>query len=164
MQKSGVYKNHYSLLHNLEHITQLSRLKIKVKGFALEFRACFISTEPLNQFSWNFTNTFLLVILCAEQMTQLPRLKVKVTSQRPRIYPWISCSLHISWTLWSISMILHSYFPLSKKLCWAHDPATQTQCQGHQSWSKGLPLNLVFAQYLLNSLIDFHDTSLVCFS
>ena len=67
----------------------------------------------------------------------------------------LSCPLHSSWTLRSIFMKLHSYFPLSKTVCRAHDPATLSQ--GHRSRSKDLLLNFVPAPYLLNSFIDFHD-------
>ena len=68
-----------------EHMTQLPRLKVKVKRFTLEFRVRFISPEPLGRFSLNFTQMFLLVRQCAEHMTQLPGLKV--TGQGQRIYP-----------------------------------------------------------------------------
>ena len=72
-------------------------IKVKVKGFTLEFLVRSISPEPLDRFSWNFTQMFLLVRRCAEYMTQLRRLKV--TGQGQMIYPWILCLLHISWTL-----------------------------------------------------------------
>ena len=50
-------------------------------GFTLEFHVRWLSPEPLHQFSINFTQMFLSVRRCAEPMTQLPRLKVKVTVQ-----------------------------------------------------------------------------------
>ena len=44
-------------------------------GFTLEFRVCSISPELFERFSLNFTQMFLLVIRCAEPMTQLCKLK-----------------------------------------------------------------------------------------
>ena len=77
-----------------------SKSQVKVKGLTLELRVHSISPEPFDQFSCNFTHMFLLVRRCAEHMTQLPRLKV--TGQGQRIYPWISCPFHISWTIEAI--------------------------------------------------------------
>ena len=68
-----------------EHMAQLPRPKVKVRGFTLEFCICSISTEPFWRFSLNFTQMFLLVRRCAEHMTQLPRLKV--TGHGRGIYP-----------------------------------------------------------------------------
>ena len=61
----------------------------KIMGFALEFCVCSISPEPFEQFSLKFTQMFLSVRRCAESLTQLCRLKVKVTIQGHGIYPWI---------------------------------------------------------------------------
>ena len=44
---------------------------------------------------------FLSARQCAEQMTQLPRLKITVQG----IYPWISCPLHISWNPFSFNFL-----------------------------------------------------------
>ena len=64
-------------------------------------------------------------------MTQLPRLKVKVTGQGQRIYPWISCLLHISWTLEAIFINLHPNISLCEIMCRTYDLASQTQGQCH---------------------------------
>ena len=64
---------------------------------------------------------------CAEPMTLLHRLKVKVTLQVHGIYLWILCPLHISSTGWKIFIKLHSNVPLSETMCRTHDSATQTQ-------------------------------------
>ena len=48
-------------------------------GFHLEFRVRFLSPEPFERFSLNFGQMLTIVRQCAEPMTQLPRLKVKVT-------------------------------------------------------------------------------------
>ena len=56
-------------------------------------------------------------------------------------------------------MILHSYIPLSKTVCRAHNPATKIQ--GQRSRAKDLPLNFVSAPYLLNPLIDFYETLII---
>ena len=59
----------------------MSRSRVKVKGFTLEFCVGSISPEPFERFSLNFTKMFLSVRQCAEPKTQLCRLKVKVTLQ-----------------------------------------------------------------------------------
>ena len=68
-----------------EPMTQLCRLKVKVTllGNAVYPSICVssISPKPLEGFSLKFTQIFLLVRRCAELITQLPRLKVKVTDQ-----------------------------------------------------------------------------------
>ena len=50
-------------------------------------------------FSLNFIQMFLSLRRCAELMTQLCRLKVKVTLKGHGIYLWISWTLHISSTI-----------------------------------------------------------------
>ena len=82
---------------------------------------------------------FLSLRRCAEHMNQLPRLKV--TGQG--IYPWISCLLYISWTIWTIFIKLHPNVPLGEVVCRTNNAATQTQGLGHTSRSKNLPLNFV---------------------
>ena len=57
--------------------------------FTLEFRVHSISPEPLGRFSLNFTQIFLSVRRCAEFITRLHRLKIKVTLQDHVIYPSI---------------------------------------------------------------------------
>ena len=81
-----------SVAQCVEPMTLLCRLKVKVilllsLGFTLQFYARFISPEPLKRFSLNFTQMFLLVRQCAEPLTQLRILKVKVTLQGHGIYP-----------------------------------------------------------------------------
>ena len=49
-------------------------LQFKVTGFALEVGVCYISPEPFESFSFNFTQMFLSVRRCAEAITQLQRL------------------------------------------------------------------------------------------
>ena len=61
-----------------------SRWQFKVMGFTLEVRGCYISPEPFDKNSINFTQMSLSVRRCAEAMTQLLRLNVKVIFQGPR--------------------------------------------------------------------------------
>ena len=128
-----------------EHMTQLPRLKVKVtcQGHVIypSIRVRSIPPESFERFSLNFTQMFLSVRRCAEHMTQL--LRLKVTGQGQGIYPWISCPLHISWTLWTLFIKLHPNVPLSEVVCRTNDSATQTQGQGHTSRSWNLPLNFV---------------------
>ena len=63
------------------HNSSDTRSQFKVIGFALEFRIGSISPQPFERFSLNFIQMFLSVIQCAEFMTQLCRVKVKVTLQ-----------------------------------------------------------------------------------
>ena len=74
-----------------------------------------ISPESFEQFSVNFTQMLLSVLWWAEHLTQLSRLNV--TGQGQGIYPWISCPLHISWTLLAIFIKLHPNAPLSETKC-----------------------------------------------
>ena len=87
-----------------KHMLQLPKpIKVKVTGqgieFTLEFRVRSISPEPFGRISLNFTQMFLLLRRCAEHMTQLPRLKVKVTGQGHVILPLKSWPHHISSTI-----------------------------------------------------------------
>ena len=59
----------------------------------LEYGIC---SKPFELVSLCFIQMFLLVRQCAEPMTQLQRLKIKVTVQGQRLNPWIFCLLHIS--------------------------------------------------------------------
>ena len=72
---------------------------------------------------------FLLVRQCAEPMTQLQRLKVKVTVKGHRIYPWFFCPPQIFWTLWKIFIKCWSNAYLIKSVCRALDSTTQTMGQ-----------------------------------
>ena len=70
-------------------MTQLHRLQVKVtlQGRVIypSIRVRSIFPKSFERFSLNFTQMFLSIRRCAEHMTQLPRLKVKVTGQG--IYP-----------------------------------------------------------------------------
>ena len=74
---------------------------------------------------------FALVRRCAEPITQACRLKVKVTVKGHEFEPWISSSLHISWTLWKIFIKVGSNVRLSEMMCRTHNSTMQTQGQGH---------------------------------
>ena len=72
-----------------------SQLKVTCLSFA------FASTpypEPFARVSMNFRKMFTSVRLCAEPITQLCRLKVKVTIEGHQSEPCILCPLHISFT------------------------------------------------------------------
>ena len=91
-----------------QRMTQLPRLKVKFTGqghvIYLSIRPRPISPESFERFALNLTQMFLSVRWCAEHMTQLPRFKVKVTGQGQGIYHLIWCPLHISGTLWTVSL------------------------------------------------------------
>ena len=96
---------YYSELDNVQNLwhsytDSRSRSQFKVMWFTLELDFCSISPKLFELVSSCFIQMFLLVRQCAESMSQLQRLKVKVTVQGQRLYPWILCPLHISWTLW----------------------------------------------------------------
>ena len=61
-----------------EHMTQLWSLEVNVTvqghGIYPKVGVCYIPPEPFESFSLNFTEIFLSVRRCAEEMTQLPRL------------------------------------------------------------------------------------------
>jgi hypothetical protein len=61
------------------------------------FHVRFISSEPLEGISWNFSEMFSPSRWRAEPMFQPGRLKVKVTSGVWRFEPCISCPVHIFW-------------------------------------------------------------------
>ena len=73
-------------------MTQLPRLKVPGQRFTLEFHVLSISPESFGRFSLIVTQMFLSVRRCAEPMTRLHRLKVKVTIQSHGIYPSILVS------------------------------------------------------------------------
>ena len=66
-----------------EPITRLCWLGVKVtlQGHVIypSICVCSVSPKPFERFSLNFTQMFPLVSRCAEHMTQLPWLKVKVS-------------------------------------------------------------------------------------
>ena len=71
------------------------------------------------------------------------------------IYPWISCTLHISCSLWKIFIKLWSMF-ISVRGCadsWLSYPDSSLD---HTSRSWDLSLNFLSAPYLPNPLNSFH--------
>ena len=81
---------------------------------------------------------FLLILVkCLPQWNDVQNHSLtmqthKVTVQGHEFEPWISCSLHISWTLWKIFIIyiFGSNVCLSE-MCRTHNSTIQTQGQGH---------------------------------
>ena len=103
----------------------------------------------LLDFHLNITPMFLSVSWCAEPMTRLCRLKVKVMgftvefgvpSISPK--PFEQFSFNFTQMLISVMMIR------------SNDSARQIQSHNFRSWN--LPLNFVSAPYLLNPLNDLH--------
>ena len=103
--------------------------------------------------SLNLGQMLALVRWCVEPITQLCRLKVKVTIED---HPSFSCSLHISWTLWMI-FILGQMFVLVRQCA---DPITQAcrlkvkvTVKGHE-WAFEFHVHSIspepFERYLLN--------------
>ena len=75
-----------------ELMNQVCRLKVKVNFqghgiYPLQFPVHSISPEPLERFSFNFTQMFLSARRCAEHMIQLWILEVNATVQGHGIYP-----------------------------------------------------------------------------
>ena len=118
----------------VEPITQRCRLKVKVTIEGHPLLSCSLHISwTFERFSWNFGQMFALVRRCAEPITQACWLKVKVTVKGQEFELWISCSLHISWTLWKIFIKFGSNIRLSEMMCRTHNSTMQTQGQGH-SW------------------------------
>ena len=63
---------------------------------------------------------------CAEFMTQLRTVKVKLTLKGNGIYPSILCLLHIFRTLCTIFVKLHSTVPLGEKVFKTRNSATRS--------------------------------------
>ena len=70
---------------------------------------------------------------CAEPMTHLRKVKVKLTLKGNGIYHSILCPLHIFQNFCTILVKLHSTFPLGETVCRTQDSATLTQGQGYAS-------------------------------
>ena len=68
-----------SIIHVFAMQTQGQGHTLKALDLHLNFVSAMISLEPFEPFSLNFTQMFLSVSWCAEPMTQLCKLKVKVT-------------------------------------------------------------------------------------
>ena len=118
-----------------EHMTRLRRNKVKVtlQGHVINplILVRSISPEPFERFSLNFTKMFLSVRRCAEPMTQLRRLNVKVTLQGHGIYPLISCRSISPQPFVRFSLNITQMFLFSEFVCTIYDSARQTQCQCH---------------------------------
>ena len=70
---------------------------------------------------------------CAEPMTQLRIVNVKLTLKGNGIYPSTLCPLHIFRTLCTIFVKLHGTVPLGETVCRTRDSATLTQGHGYVS-------------------------------
>ena len=79
----------------LSYADSRSRSHFKFIGCTLEFRILSVFPQAFVRFSLNITQMFLSVSWCAQPVTQLHILKVKVTVQGHGFYPWISRTLHI---------------------------------------------------------------------
>ena len=132
-----------------------SKSQVKVKGLTLELRVHSISPEPFDQFSCNFTHMFLLVRRCAEHMTQLPRLKVK---RFTLVYCVRSISpVSIHWFSWNFTHIFLLVRRCAENMTQLPRLKVTGEGQRIYPWIS-CPLNL------LNPLITFHETSLICSS
>ena len=117
-------------------MTQLPKHRSRSRDLLLNFCVCSISPEPFGRFSLNFIQMFLSVRRCTEPMT--PQHRLKVTLQSHGIYPSIRVS--------SISPEPFERFSLNFTQMFisvTNDSAIQTQCQGHTSRSRNLPLNFM---------------------
>ena len=136
-------------------MAQLPRLKVtgQCHGIlTLEFRVRSIYPEPFEQFSLNFTQIFHSVRQCVESMTQLHRLKVKVTLQGHGNYPSICvCSISPE-SFERFSLNFTQMFHFSDSMCRTNDLAMHTQGQGHTSRSYDLPLNFVSAPIISSTI------------
>ena len=112
-------------------MTQWCRLKVKVTIEGHLSLVHSITSEPFERFSWNFGQMFALVSRCAKPITEACWLKIKVTVKGHEFESWISCRLHISWTLWKIFIRFGSNVCLSEMMCRTHTSTMQTHGQGH---------------------------------
>ena len=117
----------------LNHADTRSRSQFKVTALSLGFRARSVSPIPVERFSLNFGQMFILVRRCAESIIQPCRLKVNVTVQDHGFEPWISYPLRISFTSGRIFSKLWSSVHLSGTMCRTHNSALRTKGQDH-SW------------------------------
>ena len=137
-------------------MTQLHRLRSRshfnVMWFTLQFLSApyDISWIPWTIFIELHSNVTFQCALCRAH----DPARLKVTGQG--IYPWISCPLHISSTLLTISFKFHPKAPLGETMCRTYDSATQIQGQGHTSKSWDLPFNSCLLHISRNPLNSFH--------
>ena len=147
-----------------EPITQPCRLKVKVTVESHEFEPwiwCWlhISFTPGRIFFKRWCQMFASVKWCAEPITQLCWLKVKVTVEGHQFEPWILRLLHCH----SDCLVkFGSNVRLSEMMCRTYNSTMQTQGQGH-NWRPSV--SFLFAPYLMNPLKDFLELwSNVCLS
>ena len=122
-------------IHNSAQRTR-SRLQLKVTSLSLEFGVSSISPLPLEGFSLNVGQMFASVRWCAEPITQLCWLKVKVTLEGHPFEPWIwGHSIAIQTALLNLGQM----FTLVR---WCVEPITQwcrlkvkVTIEGHPSLS-----------------------------
>ena len=104
--------------------------------------------NPLKDFHETCQNQmFALVRQCAEPITQACRLKVKVIVKGHEFEPWITCSLHISCTLWKIFIKFGSNVRLSEMMCRTHNSTMQSQGQGWALNFEAAPLSFCGGGY-----------------
>ena len=106
------------------NLNSRSRSQVMVEGLMHDFQVRSISLEPSGRFSFSFTQMFISVRRCAEIMTRLHRLKVKVTLQGHVIYPSIRVRCISPEYFWTLFINLHSNVPLSEVECRTNDSAT----------------------------------------
>ena len=94
------------------HADLRSRSQLKVVRLSFELRIRSISPLPLKGFRW-----------CAEPITQLCRLKVKVTSEGHENEPWISFPLYVPFTPDGFSSNFGQMFASVR---WCAKPITKT--------------------------------------
>ena len=112
--------------------------------------------EPFGRFSFNFTQMFIWVRRCAELMTQLRSLQIKVTLQDHGIYTWILCFVSIK----SPQSFIRFSFNITQmflSVIWCAEPMTvQTQRQGYTSMSCDYAAG-IWLSFRLLSFCVFHS-------
>ena len=111
-----------------EHMTQLFRLKVKVMGFTLEVGVCYISSEPLESFSLNFTQMFLSVEGVQKQCLRYQYFTSSWSHFEVMGYFILQFSV---WLCLNDFLKSHSNAPLIETLCRTHDSVTHSQGQAH---------------------------------
>ena len=138
-----------------------SRTYVKFKEFTLDFCVRSISPESLGRFYLNFTQMLFSVSQCAEPMTRLCKLYVRVTLKGRVIYPCVHSTSPKPFKRFSFNFtqmflwVMRFAYPMTQ-LCRLKVKVT-LQCHGNYSW-----ISCPF--HLLNHLLDFHLTLLKCSS
>ena len=114
-----------------------------VTSLSLEFGFSSISPLPLERFSLDLSQMFASVRWCAEPITQLCWLKVKVTIEGHQFEPWILRALHCHSDR---LVVFGSNVCLSEMACRTYNSTMQTEGQGH-NWRSSI--SFLFAPYLL---------------